>query len=133
MRSRSTLDRSSAAGIVVTDGHLPSGRRAAADVVGVEGLNLGARVVRAEDSGQPLAGDLLALDGNVGRQLRSAAAEAVPDGMPYGVVDLRSGRSLSLLEDLVASKGASFCTPQTSISREQIEDLLGNMAVWHGR
>ncbi|MGV9386519.1 aminoglycoside phosphotransferase family protein [Nonomuraea sp. NPDC003707] len=50
----------------------------------------------------------------------------------YGAVDLQSGRSISLMEDIVATKGATFCSPQTPISREQIEDLLANMAAWHG-
>src|ERR1041384_3249338 len=30
----------------------------------------------------------------------------------YGAVDLPSGRSISLIEDIVATKGATFCSPQ---------------------
>ncbi|MEV4128525.1 phosphotransferase [Nocardia sp. NPDC049707] len=51
----------------------------------------------------------------------------------HSAVDSRSGRSISLLEDIVSTKGASFCTPGTPIGREQIEDLLSTMATWHAR
>ncbi|MEV5839574.1 phosphotransferase [Nocardia sp. NPDC052112] len=51
----------------------------------------------------------------------------------HSAVDSRSGRSISLLEDVVSTKGASFCTPGTPIGREQIEDLLRTMATWHAR
>jgi hypothetical protein len=51
----------------------------------------------------------------------------------YGGVDERSWRSLSLIEDISLSKAATFCTPETPISLAQMEDLLANMAAWHGR
>ncbi|MFQ6393699.1 phosphotransferase [Nocardia sp. KC 131] len=51
----------------------------------------------------------------------------------HSAVDYRSGRSISLLEDIVSTKGASFCTPQSPIGRAQIEDLLRTMATWHAR
>jgi hypothetical protein len=51
----------------------------------------------------------------------------------FGAADRKTGRSISLIEDISASKGAVFSTPQTSISREQMEGLLANMASWHGR
>ncbi|WP_406230429.1 phosphotransferase [Nocardia sp. NBC_01009] len=51
----------------------------------------------------------------------------------HSAVDSRSGRSISLLEDIVSTKGASFCTPGTPIGRAQIEDLLRTMATWHAR
>ncbi|MET8876298.1 aminoglycoside phosphotransferase family protein [Nocardia sp. NPDC004604] len=51
----------------------------------------------------------------------------------HSAVDSRSGRSISLLEDIVHTKGASFCTPGRRIGREQIEDLLRTMATWHAR
>ncbi|MFE7802479.1 aminoglycoside phosphotransferase family protein [Nocardia sp. NPDC057440] len=51
----------------------------------------------------------------------------------HSAVDGRSGRSISLLEDIVSTKGASFCTPSTPIGRAQIEDLLRTMATWHAR
>ncbi|MGV9970173.1 phosphotransferase [Nocardia beijingensis] len=51
----------------------------------------------------------------------------------HSAVDYRSGRSISLLEDIVSTKGAAFCSPQTPIDRAQIEDLLRTMATWHAR
>ncbi|WP_344871997.1 phosphotransferase [Allokutzneria multivorans] len=51
----------------------------------------------------------------------------------HGAADLASGRSISLMEDIAASRGATFCTPKTPISRAEIEDLLSAMAHWHGR
>jgi hypothetical protein len=50
----------------------------------------------------------------------------------FGAVDARSWRSIVLMEDIAATRGASFWQPSTAISRDQIEDLLANMAVWHG-
>ncbi|GAA5201217.1 phosphotransferase [Rugosimonospora acidiphila] len=66
------------------------------------------------------------------KHLRPGLDIEAPHGYHAGV-DLRSGRSISILEDIVATKGATFCTPATPISREQIEDLLTSMATWHGR
>ncbi|MFC7593222.1 phosphotransferase [Nonomuraea antimicrobica] len=51
----------------------------------------------------------------------------------HGAVDAASGRSIALMEDIVATKNVTFCTPQTPISRSEMEDLLGGMATWHGR
>ncbi|MDP9844010.1 phosphotransferase [Streptosporangium lutulentum] len=51
----------------------------------------------------------------------------------HGAVDPASGRSIALMEDIVATKGATFCTPQTPISLEEMKGLLADMAVWHGR
>lgn len=51
----------------------------------------------------------------------------------HSAVDHRSGRTISLLEDIVSTKGATFCTPQTPIDRTQMEDLLCTMATWHAR
>ncbi|WP_405147149.1 phosphotransferase [Sphaerisporangium sp. NBC_01403] len=51
----------------------------------------------------------------------------------HGAVDPASGRSIALMEDIVATKSVTFCTPQTPISREEMKDLLASMAVWHGQ
>ncbi|MCP3799687.1 aminoglycoside phosphotransferase family protein [Allokutzneria sp. A3M-2-11 16] len=51
----------------------------------------------------------------------------------HGAADLASGRSISLMEDITATKGATFCTPKTPISRAEIEELLATMAHWHAR
>ncbi|MDB5968386.1 MAG: hypothetical protein JWQ90_836 [Hydrocarboniphaga sp.] len=46
--------------------------------------------------------------------------------------DPASWRSITMMEDIVATKGVSFCSPATDITRTRIEDLLANMAAWHG-
>ncbi|WP_280460425.1 aminoglycoside phosphotransferase family protein [Nocardia carnea] len=50
----------------------------------------------------------------------------------FGAADLRTGRSLTLLEDVSVTQGARFCTPLERVTRAQMEDLLANMARWHG-
>lgn len=50
----------------------------------------------------------------------------------FGGVDLRSWRSAVVIEDVTATRGASFWQPSTAIAREQIEDVLANVAMWHG-
>jgi hypothetical protein len=51
----------------------------------------------------------------------------------HGAVDPASGRSIALMEDVVTTKNVTFCTPQTPISRTEMESLLSSMAIWHGR
>ncbi|MEU8898681.1 phosphotransferase [Nocardia sp. NPDC048505] len=50
----------------------------------------------------------------------------------FGAADTRTGRSITLLEDISVTKQARFCTPLESITLPQIQGLLANMAVWHG-
>lgn len=50
----------------------------------------------------------------------------------FAGVDPRSWRSFLIMEDIAVSKGAEFAIPTTPISRSQLEDLLGNMAKYHG-
>lgn len=50
----------------------------------------------------------------------------------FGAVDAASWRSIVVIEDVAATRGARFWQPSTRIAREQIEDLLANVAVWHG-
>jgi ecdysteroid kinase len=50
----------------------------------------------------------------------------------FAALDRRSWRSVVVLEDVVATRGASFWQPSTAIDRKQIERLLSNMAAWHG-
>ncbi len=50
----------------------------------------------------------------------------------FGAADTRTGRSLTLLEDISVTKNARFCTPMETVTRQQMQDLLANMAVWHG-
>jgi hypothetical protein len=50
----------------------------------------------------------------------------------FGAVDARSWHSIVLIEDIVRTRGARFCEPSATITRDQIEDLLRNVAMWHG-
>ena len=55
----------------------------------------------------------------------------VPVGY-FGAVDRRSWRSIVLIEDVAATRGASFWEPSTTTARDQVESLLANVAGWHG-
>lgn len=50
----------------------------------------------------------------------------------WGAVDEASWRSIIVLEDIDASKGATFVQPTAPLSRGQVEDVLRNMAAYHG-
>jgi hypothetical protein len=50
----------------------------------------------------------------------------------FGSVDPRSWRSVVVIEDVVRTRRARFWQPETPVSRSQIEDLVANMASWHG-
>lgn len=74
-----------------------------------------------------------ALPGEPGffQHLRPGLDIEAPHGY-FGAADTRTGRSLTLLEDVSVSRQARFCTPLERVTREQMEDLLANMARWHG-
>lgn len=50
----------------------------------------------------------------------------------HSAFDLVRGRSIHLMEDLVTTKGATFCGPHTRIWRTQAEDIVGLLAMLHG-
>lgn len=50
----------------------------------------------------------------------------------WGAVDERSWRSVTLMEDIAATKGARFIEPTTPLTRAQVEDLVRNLARLHG-
>jgi Phosphotransferase enzyme family len=50
----------------------------------------------------------------------------------WGGVDESSWRSMILMEDIAATKGAVFIKPTTPLTRSQVEDVLRNMAAYHG-
>ena len=54
-----------------------------------------------------------------------------PNGY-FGAVDARSWRSIVVMEDVASTRGARFWQPRAAVSREQVEELLANAAVWHG-
>lgn len=65
------------------------------------------------------------------RHIRPLVSIEAPRGY-YSAYDLRSGRSIHLLEDLVATKGATFCTARDKISRRQAEEIVDLLADFHG-
>jgi len=73
------------------------------------------------------------ISGEVGfyPQIRPQVDIEAPRGY-HVCLDSSSWRSMILMEDVVASKGARFISTETHITRPQIEDLLANMALWHG-
>ncbi|WP_293681596.1 phosphotransferase [uncultured Phenylobacterium sp.] len=64
-------------------------------------------------------------------QLRPELSLEAPRGY-HSAYDLRSYRSIHLLEDLVATKGATFCSPQTVINRRQANEIVDTLAAFHG-
>jgi hypothetical protein len=54
-----------------------------------------------------------------------------PNGY-FSAVDTRSWRSIVVMEDVTGTRGASFWQPGTPVSRQEVEDLLSNVAAWHG-
>jgi hypothetical protein len=51
----------------------------------------------------------------------------------YSDYDLKTGRSIHLFEDLVATRGAQFCNYATVIDRDQAEQAVDLLALLHGR
>lgn len=50
----------------------------------------------------------------------------------WGASDPSSWRSIALMEDIAATRGAVFSEPTDPIGRDQIEDLVRNLARLHG-
>lgn len=51
----------------------------------------------------------------------------------YGAFDERSCRSIALMENVAATKGATFPSPVDAVSRTDIEQVLDSFATMHGR
>lgn len=62
--------------------------------------------------------------------LRDKSTLEAPRGY-WGKVDSVSWRSIAVLEDIVATKGAKFWEPTNAFTREQITDLVGELARLH--
>jgi hypothetical protein len=62
---------------------------------------------------------------------RPSVAMEAPIGY-WGGVDPASWRSMIVLEDIDATKGAEFIQPTTALTRSEVEDVLLNMAAYHG-
>lgn len=80
------------------------------------------------------AGLIHILDGEAefyGR-LRNLAEFECPQGY-FGGVNRNSWACATLIEDIVATRGATFCHATTAIDRPAIESLLSTMASFHGQ
>ncbi len=64
-------------------------------------------------------------------KFRPAVEMEAPKGY-WGGVDESSWRSMILMEDVACTKGAEFIRPTTPLTRGQVEDVLLNMAAYHG-
>lgn len=59
----------------------------------------------------------------------------VPIEAPYCLCtmrDARSGRSFHLMEDLTTTRGAAFCSADSVINRDQVEQIVDSLATLHG-
>lgn len=63
--------------------------------------------------------------------LRPQVEMEAPRGY-WGGFDPASWRSIALMEDVAATRGAVFVEPTAPIARDQIEDLVRNLARLHG-
>lgn len=64
-------------------------------------------------------------------QVRPHLDIEAPRGYHAGC-DPRTWRSLTLMEDIVGTRAATFCSPDTDITKARMESLLASMAAWHG-
>jgi len=65
------------------------------------------------------------------RELRPQLDIECPHGY-YGAADDRSWRSIVVIEDIAATRGATFCHATTAVDRADMESLLAVMASYHG-
>jgi hypothetical protein len=77
------------------------------------------------------AADVLHGETNFFLKFRPTVAMEAPQGY-WGGVDESSWRSMILMEDVAATKGAEFIQATTPLTRGQVEDVLLNMASYHG-
>jgi aminoglycoside phosphotransferase (APT) family kinase protein len=63
--------------------------------------------------------------------LRPKSTVEAPKGY-CGAADLESWRSITVMEDIAATKGARFIDAPTPLTREQVADLVQNLARLHG-
>jgi hypothetical protein len=76
-------------------------------------------------------GGLIAGEPGFYMHVRPTLEIEAPNGY-FGALDARSWRSIVVIEDVASTRGARFWQPRTAVSREQVEELLANAAVWHG-
>ena len=78
------------------------------------------------------SGMAAATEGRFLREIRGELPIEAPR-LVHSADDRASGRSIHLFEDLVATRGASFCNHRTAISRGEAEQIVDTLAVLHGR
>jgi thiamine kinase-like enzyme len=66
------------------------------------------------------------------RQLRPQLDLEAPVGY-HSAFDPRSWRSIQIIEDLVATRGASFCSPARVVSADEAEQIVRQLAVLHAQ
>jgi Phosphotransferase enzyme family len=72
------------------------------------------------------------VEGQFFMQLRPQLEIEAPIGY-HAAFDRRTFASILLLEDLVATKSATFCNPRTHVSRTMAEDMIDVLASLHAR
>ncbi|MDA4109124.1 aminoglycoside phosphotransferase family protein [Mycolicibacterium holsaticum] len=65
-------------------------------------------------------------------QLRDRFELEAPYGY-YSAAQRRSYRAIHLLEDLVATRAATFCVPTAAITRQQADQIVEQLALLHGQ
>jgi hypothetical protein len=73
-----------------------------------------------------------AAEGEAGfyNRLRPGVDMEAPLGY-YAALEPGSWRTLTVMEDIAVTKGATFISTETHVTREMMADLLGNIARWH--
>jgi len=66
------------------------------------------------------------------RELRPQLDIEAPLGY-HGAFDERSWRSIQIIEDLVATKGAGFCSPARFVSAQEAEQIVCQLAALHAQ
>ena len=64
------------------------------------------------------------------RQIRPQLDIEAPRGY-HACMDRSTWRSMILMDDIAATRGAKFISTETYIDKSKMSDLLGNMARWH--
>jgi len=76
--------------------------------------------------------DIIEVEGRVYEHVLPLLELEAPRGYHHGF-ERRSWRTVVITEDVGATRGARFCSPDTALTLAQMKDLVGSMASWHGR
>ena len=75
--------------------------------------------------------DIIRVEGFVYEDILPLVDIEIPHGY-FAAFDPRSWRSIVITEDVGATRGARFFSPQDEVTLEQMKELLTAMATWHG-